>query len=537
MLVGSLLAWPTGEFPTNDDFIFFKMVRQLHDNASLKFDVLVEPTAIAHALWGLLITSCTGISFQWLRIAVLLLAVIGIIQFYKILALIEQNHFLLLLAGTLLAFNPFFFHLSHSFMTDVSFCCFVIFSVRYYLLSFAKTHTVYLLVAAGWAAVAVLTRQLGLVLPVAAIIAILVKWRFRPPYKWYVLVIATLLPFIALWSYNYLIIYLYGKHPEWYNRRADHFWQLIFSLNFEIIYNIVKHAYYAALNIGLFILPLLLVTQARVRLVGWAKIIGILFVLFTTLRILWQRPDQLTVGNLLFNCGMAPLTLYDFLVEELPNYAYVADSWFGIAGFLGACGGAVLGVRILSRLRQIDWLSRENIPIATVFILLVLLIYLIPLLILGYFDRYLLPLWPLSIILILQISQFNDRNRIINTVKKTAALSLTGAMLFFSVTATHDYFSWQRARWELIRAYVPGKISPYQIDAGYEFHGLHTYRQRWQMPRADLGWYWVRDNTFMLTFGPYPGYTEIDRRDFIHWMPPGASGSVLLLQKNTAANK
>jgi hypothetical protein len=109
-----------------------------------------------------------------------------------------------------------------------------------------------------------------------------------------------------------------------------------------------------------------------------------------------------------------------------------------------------------------------------VFAITAIVLYLLPLGVLrqGYwFDRYLLPVLPLAMILAWTSSNASPQR----------AHGALGALLLvpyglFAVAATHDYLSWSRARWQAVEVLLsePG-VSLEDVDAGggREVKGWH----------------------------------------------------------------
>lgn len=97
-------------------------------------------------------------------------------------------------------------------------------------------------------------------------------------------------------------------------------------------------------------------------------------------------------------------------------------------------------------------------------------------------------------------------------------------MVHFAVAGTHDYLSMNRIRWQAVnRLMEEGHVSPSRIDGGFEFNGWYS-----QNPQQRL--VGRRDADFLITFGPVPGCTELNRYPFTRWLPPG-NGVILVLQR------
>jgi len=130
-------------------------------------------------------------------------------------------------------------------------------------------------------------------------------------------------------------------------------------------------------------------------------------------------------------------------------------------------------------------------------------------------------------------------------------LALYGA---FSVAATHDYLSWNRARWKaLTDLMLEQHVTPEHIDGGFEFNAWYLYSRSYTnelfsladklaqnragldvkvgtQPARNKSWWWVYGDDFVVTLGPVPGFTELKRYHFPRWLPPG-EGSILVLRR------
>jgi len=91
--------------------------------------------------------------------------------------------------------------------------------------------------------------------------------------------------------------------------------------------------------------------------------------------------------------------------------------------------------------------------------------------------------------------------------------------------------SWNRARWQALNNLAAERVTPIDIDGGFEFNGWYLYDLNY-IPRLKKSWWWVFRDDFMVTFGPVPEFTEIKRYPFRRWLPPG-EGNILVLQRTT----
>jgi hypothetical protein len=73
-----------------------------------------------------------------------------------------------------------------------------------------------------------------------------------------------------------------------------------------------------------------------------------------------------------------------------------------------------------------------------------------------------------------------------------------GLTAVFAIAATHDYLSWNRARWAAVQRALDTGVAPAELDAGFE------YRGRQGLP-LDAG----PPLPYRLTFTPIAGYRTV----------------------------
>src|ERR1700741_245012 len=158
-LLAEFLVNPIGEFPLNDDWSYTIPVKHLTENGTLQFVDWPAMTLVAQVWWGYLFTSVFGFSFTVLRISVAVLGFIGGLILFQIIKKLSGKKDLAF-AGTLLfLFNPLYFSLSNSFMTDVPFLSFSIIACYFYVKVFESGKFSSLLFAAGCSVGDILVRQ------------------------------------------------------------------------------------------------------------------------------------------------------------------------------------------------------------------------------------------------------------------------------------------------------------------------------------------------------------------------------------------
>jgi hypothetical protein len=145
------------------------------------------------------------------------------------------------------------------------------------------------------------------------------------------------------------------------------------------------------------------------------------------------------------------------------------------------------------------------------------------------FDRYLIFLLPLGIAIVTLLvgNVVPDNAGSLLRTLAVASLLLYGA---FSIAGTHDYLSWNRARWQALNNLTAEqRITADVIDGGFEFNAWYSYDSKY-LPTKRRSWWWVFRDDFMVTFGPVPEFAEVRRYPFRRWLPPG-EGNILVLQR------
>jgi hypothetical protein len=134
------------------------------------------------------------------------------------------------------------------------------------------------------------------------------------------------------------------------------------------------------------------------------------------------------------------------------------------------------------------------------------------------FDRYLLPLYPLTMIL---ASLFIKNNLCFTSVGasgKRLILALIALYAYVSIGSSHDYMAWNRARWQALNDLTSKQnVSPKLIDGGYEFNGWHLSDKSYK-PTPEKSYWWVDRDDFIVASGPVEGYEEVQRYPFNRWL-------------------
>jgi hypothetical protein len=177
--LAALVVDLVGNFPLNDDWAYAFAVRALVQHGVLHLSGWTATNLIAQLLWGTLFCLPFGFSFTALRFSTLLLAMLGVLATYALLREAQAKPGPALIGAITLAFNPIYFALAFTFMTDVPFTAAAVASSWLLLRGLRRGRRVEIIAGVALAMAAILIRQIGLAIPIAFAIAYVVKRGLR----------------------------------------------------------------------------------------------------------------------------------------------------------------------------------------------------------------------------------------------------------------------------------------------------------------------------------------------------------------------
>ena len=528
--VMEILIDPRGNFPLNDDWWYARSLGCLLNEHKLIFPYGVTMTLVSQLVWGVLFCKIFGASFHVLRASTLVLGLVGILATYGLLREIRVPRSLSFIGAMVIAVNPWYVELSNTFMTDVPFFAFAMLSLFFYVRAIRRDSVAYMAAGTLLACIAVLTRQIGIMLPISFAVAYLVKNGIRPRS-----LINTLLPVIVV--VGLLLAYqkwlsAAGRMPLYYSVQSKAGLQFLTSGPKQMLLGLTGVLKTALVYTGLFLFPVLIATLPRkdtpsprlwrINLAA-STLLGLALLATLILHGEWM-PLKLQWGNILIDFGVGPATLCDVYPLKLSYLPTASKALWQLITVVGVAGAALLFRHLLQAIETIFakkadhdsrpllvlWLSAAALCLGPVILLSKF----------GYFDRYFLILLPL----LMPIALLNT-NPSKNRALIGAALAVIVLFGVFGVGATHDYFAWNRARWKAYGQLAgQGRIPSTLIQGGYECNGWLSYEDR-------PNWERKIDPQYALTFGPIRGYHEIARYPFRRWMPPG-EGHILIMRRS-----
>ncbi len=507
-----------------------------------------EMTLISQVWWGAVFCLPAGFSFTALRLSTLVISLLGIEAFYLLVRQLGRPRWLAMVVALVLAFNPIYFGLSYTFMTDVPFVVLAVLTSLAFLVSLRSQSRGYWILGTCLSTAAILCRQLGLFLPLAFGLTVLIRHGIsrRTLFR------ATIPVAIGVGAFLLLSVWLTAKGatPGNYASRplsivaaltnvSSHFQLAVRSTGLVLLY------------LGMFLFPLLLVVfpglleeqTARQRRYTWATFL--LTAMGTIGGLIWfQR--VLPNGSILCPTGIGPTTLPDISslkfvhIPPLPPWFWTTVAIVGTLG-CGMAAAALFSMLVNMFARRKAFRKDEDLP-TSLFFLAGAAIYLLPVIVsCVFFDRYILPVMVLfagALVVCIKSEHLPS-----NCLLRRTVVGLVCGMSAFSIVGTRDYLAWSRARWDAVRYLTELKhVRPTQIDGGFEFNGLYLYEAKqqqleaWRKSGGTIAaplnatddWYWLFDDEYLVTFGERPGYDVIHQVGFTRWMPFGEKAIFVL---------
>lgn len=532
-VAGVAIVNPFGDFPLNDDWSYGFTVKRLLETGGFFPGGWGAMTLLTNVLWGAMFCLPDGFSFDALRLSTLTIAFLGVCATYFLVLEVRQPRWIAVISALTLAFNPIYFALSHTFMTDVLFTTLSTLSVFFFARHLRRDSSQDLAIGTLLALAATLSRQLALFSPLAFALTLLLK-RGVSARSVFIAMAPLAICFAVLTGFQHWLD-VNGRLPALYKA---HNAQLLGALDDVkgLSTKAFRNGFHVIAYLGLFLLPVLVLAIKGILATGRkraALLLGGFFLLMTIGDAIARRHGQWVMplmGNVLTRAGIGPLTLPDTLPPVLHYLPVLPLKFWWAVTAVAFAGGAILlaSLTVCSADITPSLLHRERLSdqaTANVFLILCTTIYLLPVIVTGMFDRYMLPVIPLLLAGILGIA----RESVARTPASLATsvrvpVLLVTAFGCFAVCTTRDYLAWNRVRWEALRHLVNEEhVPPSTIDGGFEFNALYFYDPATPLAfgkdSRGKSWWWVHDDTYQIAFGSVPGYRVVREYAYRHWLP------------------
>jgi 4-amino-4-deoxy-L-arabinose transferase-like glycosyltransferase len=459
------------DVPVIDDWTYAWTVEHLLGTGT--FSVLDWSSAypLAQALWGAAWSALLGFSFTTLSFSTMVLGLAGCIALYYLIRELGASRPMALIGAFSLAVNPLFVFLSASFMTDVPFITFTTLALLCYARAATRGDARYVWLASACAFAAFLTRQVGLILPVAGLPLVLApvtasaavsaapRWPLRRSH--------VVLSLGATWAVM-ILTWVVLRQQLGVTSVMQRWASNIYAGPAE--YHLLVPYFFAL--ISFYLLPVLL-ADASVRGI-WRRprlLAGILAAL-TLLLIVVHRDIPLPLRHdqtwSLYELGSSRALINGELPERMP-------AWLDLPARVAALLAFTLLVAVIAgrgqwRERVTRWIQSPQRSLPRVSIVLFMAAYLVLVNLLWmYNDRYYLVLVPPLVALILggHVSPPVGRLRL-----------ATSALVMFALIAlvgTRDAQRFNQAVRDASQALLDSGVPPSEIDAGYAWNGWMLY--------------------------------------------------------------
>jgi len=520
---------PVGDFPLNDDWAYAKTVKSFIDRGQFEFN---DPsmTLIGHVLLGIVFCKIFGFSFTVLRLYVLLSGLIGLFFSFLILKKISSSVQIALVGTLILLFNPVFFQVSFSYMTDVPFFCFCCITI-YYNLKYIESGKTSDFIAATLAAfMATLIRQPGILIPFSFIIV----YFFDKNRNNKVLISISsqfVLSVVVMLFYELYLKYQLGYPRNSVNVNANFLQRIIYQ---PIVYaeRLFLYTMASAVYLGLFISPLCssiirlikkeLLLKKTIQLVAAAMLISILVVVFY-FELHEGKRIPFMKGCIITNFGLGSILLrYNFnLLFQMPIIFWDV---LMVLGFFSMLLFISLVVLVLYKCY-----AEKNRPDAIFLFPVVFIALYLPIIIgVSFFDRYLI----LPLFLLLFLFSAIDSKEMYSAKLNIIYPIVIVTFALFSVLGTKDYLSANRARWQALNELTNvKKISPESIDGGYEFNGWYNYGKTRNLKNL----FTLYKDDYLVALVPENGYHIIARYPYQRFIPYRKE-DILVLERDDLKN-
>jgi hypothetical protein len=541
-----VLVNPIGNFPLDDDWAYGWTVKTFLETGEYQLSDWTATNLLPQVIWGTLFCLPLGFSFTALRISTLVLGLLGVLTTYGLLREVGANLKIALLGASLVALNPIYFSLSNSFNSDVPSFTFAISSLYFITRGLRLDSKLTTLTGILISFIAILNRQSGIVILVAFGFAFLVKKGLK---------IKTLL--IA--SFPTLVgLLLQATYSSWLNLTAKtpllYGFQIrnikeTFSAGFVTIASTyLENAIIMSAYVGLFLFPFLAIcfisrfkslSSRNKRL----SLLVILLMLAMGGTLILKGKQMPLAGITLGTYGIGPEAFDGYSANLSSSTKALFNRIWELLTLLGFAGAGILFLYVIPNFS--NGISRRQDSVLSKRWLLVLsgsatLLYL--LLIAGldkkyWFDRYLIFLLPVLMIFVAILS-IDALEKKLHWGVFATVLSILFMYGSFTITATHDYLSWNRVRWQALNDLtINSQVKPEQIYGGTEFNGWHfgnqletcnpSYQSSFEPDEIRWGTFdclWGEDtNTYQyiykIGFIEQPGYLSYKKYSFNRLLP------------------
>jgi len=457
---------PIREMAIIDDWAYFLTVRRLLETGQYQWHEWAAPNMPFQIYFGALFARALGVSFSSLRLSTLALMLVGFVSFYFLAREHRFSHSHAGLLALLLLASPLILKFSFSFLTNIPFLSCSLLALWLYTRGLRFRNFWLMLVGSLAAAMAILTRQFGIVF----VPALLFAWAIDKDRKqlFPCLLAALIAPTLAsAWQ-----LYVGLASPSWAAALSRN-GVAKFMAQPDVVPEILWRIAISLMYVSLFSLPLIIpafveiaaeLRDARGKPATPRTRLNLILILVPALFIL----AMLTYG--VFGMGKYGI------MPILPwNFVFVSQYWPrplpSLLTLIMVIGGVLLAR--LFALRYLPSSDTQKLPPHELLLDFMAVGFFIQQLLFFYFrDEYLLPLIPYGLIVIARfLGERLDRLRL-------AVVICSLVLLGFSTLWARGYVEETEAQWQAAEELVAAGRDPFEIQASWEwssYHGAFDY--------------------------------------------------------------
>lgn len=525
------IVFPVGNFPLNDDWAYAHSVLWLLDEHRLRLSNWIAMNLLPQTLLGAAAAKLFGFSFTGLRAVTQVVAMLTSLVAFSFFRASGLSRPASLVATLILVVTPWWQVLANTYMTDLYGLLFGLLAATYFLRHLAEPRTMLLLFAVLFTVVGVLQRQVVLVIPLAfmfAWYARLTIWR-----RWPVIqgVLPLAIAFAAEVAYQ---AYLEGGPGIPAAQEVIH--GRLFPMLVGVLTLKTESVLWFFLNLagllgylGLVATPWVSWLGGAIRAAGLLRWLVIGGLCLFGISVAWDWMPPYRENHVIDLSGIGPFTVHDGFNRDAPGLDRSTGIFWLSMTFLAVVGTTAM---LTAALRTPSALVREFSERTgnTLFHVCVVLAYLVPFAVTDYIDRYVL--FVLPFVLVWMHSVFVADAVPAGRLAQAVTVVLVSCYGVMSAVATHDYFAWNRARWEAIEFATQSLgANPRTLDGGFEYNGFFNFeRMRLSGSRQGKNPWWVEDDRYQVAFSGRAGYQVVKTFPVDAWLSR-TPASVLLIRR------
>jgi hypothetical protein len=509
---------PFQNTPFIDDWTYGWSVEWLLQHSELKILEWSAHLNVVQVLWGALFCVPVGFSFTALRVSTWVLAVVCLWGLYWLLRELQISRHAALLGTATLGVNPIFFMLGFTFMTDVPFLALMVWASFAMVRAVCTKRTPWLVAATILACLAIGVRLVGMAIPVAMAVVLLLHAEGWGRHKGRLLLPVIPLVFLGgllWWGTEHL------HHTAEVSQLKDAPVNRVHNLRYALPllpWALVHGTAFVTGAVGLTLLPLSIACMnlgLRRRATVSVCVLGVFLLALFLTNTSYILP--LSHGS---TWAFSELGLTESLVAgfQPPNFPL----WWSAAVTFVAWGSAAIFFatlyRRLSRPGEafLGWLTLGHF-------LLMVMLWL-------FSDRYALVVLP-SVIGLWLTGKVSPRPTLM-----LVFLAVFGGVSFVGV---YDHLQYNQALWQAVDTLHQRGIADADIDGGYVVNGWLHYAHPDKAPRDEQGNILVPGLTtkihplrYQIANRPVPNWRLVQTIPYHRWL--GRSGTICILERDTA---